>query len=1566
VENSETGVRTSEVASLTLADGTISRNGRIAIDDITASDSTVRSGSFSLSNLELDDNGLVYYSNEQAGVLYAPRLGGTGASLTQVTARRNRARSGIITLSHCIGGITMDRVVIEETSLDKTYDDGVTVRMSNLVGALSIKDSRFSRNALGDSGALLHLDAASDVTSIVLSGVTVTETYGPLSYYGALYIGDMAGTKVDLLDVTFTNNTGRRAGAINLDNVQAPVRISGASPDAPARFAYNTPLGTVETFEGAASIVARDVDSLTLVNVEFVGDVGAYAGSVFARARNDHRGRYSSFVATNVLLTDVSTSTSSSQASGPAVFVRNYDSVVLRDTTFRRCSSTEGNIGALYASARDEILLDRCTFLDNEAEGGTGGAYLEHADGGLEPEDEGGFPLASLRLTNVTFDGNTGAGSRSYTSAYGGGALAIDHLAPVSMVDTRFANNGILAGGSASYATRRGGAVMYSCLSSSPHGLNCTLDLDNCTFTSNYVQSNGGALAVNTVDAVSMRDVVVQRNAALEAGGGVWLDDVPTVDIATTLFDSNVAGGTTYDSLARGQGGGLWFDCDRVLEEGDEVTVSLTEVGFIDNRAVGIGAGAFIEDAADLTIHQSAFLRNVALNGDQAEDEECGGGLHANADRLSVSMSTFEANVLLDGEGRGGGGGALCIKSPEVFLGQATLDQVYLVNNVAVAGAWGVQFDRYGEENQLNVTESSVTAGAPSSLPVVSFPDGASSPLPASFAEMATGMPVADKVTALYSLAYSFRNDGSNPAPLDGAQLPTTRQFYVFANPRTNYDLRVTMSACYINGVLAHLDSKRAHFDCVGTTGEAGTNVVLSAARPTAGTLEPGTYTITMEFFMQPYPEVINATFTVLAEEDGTQFGGDAAAGAAAVPFPTSIAGVPDPVGHWRLDEQAPASGDVAADSSGNGLVGTFVGSPATQRMTMPDGTVRSVLRFDSVDQYVVVPYDPAFSTKAGESLTVTAWVYLCQQANAYLVSAGAAWDLSLNENAVSNGVSSTSSASAGEFRSFGSCGGSSQSAHGTNVISHGAWHFLSGRYLAEGENATLELAVDRSTTDCPDCTDEPGTTRFADCGADLWLAQRYNFPQSDPLYGMLADVRIYRDYLSTAELDAIYLATGGTTAHRTATETAGTSISLPDWPPSDASHVCNYPLYRGEQAAGVSVFEDSAPRVATLMEHEWPTLSLTSVCACALDESITGIECYDATRRVTFDGYSTMQPTSKVHACLLQFGADFEGLDSTCDAEDSCYVDPLARPSFLYPPAPDTPAPATPSPGGDGDGEGEGELDGGPGDERAGVMEEDGVDHLLNAMIAFLILFLIACSCAGVFAYTLHRLRKRGAIDSASVASSLELERFGSAGRRASQYVSTRHAGSSSGASGRESRMSRGSPHVSLSEVGGGGNYGSAPALLAKGADGTYAPAPGMGAGAASTYGEAPVEGHYSAAPMAPRSQGSSAGTAAGAGYGSVPDPIDGAQYGAAPPSKDPLSPRMRKSASSRRRKRSNPSRPALDDSNYAKIAFDQDDASRSGSAGTGAAADYGAPPDAVAGRAGGNYMDLEDAVQR
>jgi hypothetical protein len=88
---------------------------------------------------------------------------------------------------------------------------------------------------------------------------------------------------------------------------------------------------------------------------------------------------------------------------------------------------------------------------------------------------------------------------------------------------------------------------------------------------------------------------------------------------------------------------------------------------------------------------------------------------------------------------------------------------------------------------------------------------------------------------------------------------------------------------------------------------------------------------------------------------------------AAATVFPSSAAGRPGLVGHWKLDE---LEGIIAHDHSGNGNDGTVEG---TAEWHPDEGQVDGALWFDGVENGVSIPYQSTFDIT--NELTITAWI---------------------------------------------------------------------------------------------------------------------------------------------------------------------------------------------------------------------------------------------------------------------------------------------------------------------------------------------------------------------------------------------------------------------------------------------------------------------------------------------------------------------------------------------------------------------------------------------------------------
>jgi hypothetical protein len=526
-----------------------------------------------------------------------------------------------------------------------------------------------------------------------------------------------------------------------------------------------------------------------------------------------------------------------------------------------------------------------------------------------------------------------------------------------------------------------------------------------------------------------------------------------------------------------------------------------------------------------------------------------------------------------------------------------------------------------------------------------------------------------------------------------------------------------------------------------------------------------------MEFFMRPYEQVANASFEVVERGawDGQVI--SPVASQPAVRFPTTIAGVPDPAAHWPLDDPNPVPGSVVVDASGNGINATMVGAPETLKMAMPDGTVRSVTRFAQVRQYVHVPRDPVFRTRNGNSFTLTAWVWACTQEEVWIFSYMGAWSLDLNR------AESNPSTSTARFGTLGGCAGPQEYAIDSPRVTHGQWHFVAGTFRP-GPNGTVEVSVD--TNFCEECIQETTITSMIDCDdieAEITIAQHI-LHIDDPAPGaVIADVRYYNNALSDSELELLFLGTGGTTALRDETAAAGPNVIQEDWPPAQGENLCTQPLYRPEVGAvGDEELLSAVPFSRALVRQEWSKLIYDSSCGCALDPEMVGIECYSDTREVLFTGDSRLMPWSIAKPCDTSFLPGFTGFSTDCDSVDACPVDPLAIPSFLYPPAP-TPAPPviTPAPA---EGEGEGEDDGlGRMQDRSSMKVEDPTDPLVTALIVVAAILVCVICYAVILAYTLARLGKRGAIDSTVVLESLDLDRFGAPGRKANTYMSQRSA---------------------------------------------------------------------------------------------------------------------------------------------------------------------------------------------
>lgn len=350
-------------------------------------------------------------------------------------------------------------------------------------------------------------------------------------------------------------------------------------------------------------------------------------------------------------------------------------SVVATNTTFRGC--TAGTGGALSLQGAVGVCTG-CAFEGNHAissAGGGGAIWLDGAgtvtltdatcvDNVAEASSGGVISLggeAAITVLGGAFDTNLAATAGGAIVARNGNRVTI---APSPSGGTTFAN------GSAS----EGSAL--ACTGLVP----CTLEITGATF-SDGTATRGGHVSV-AAGAVTVTDSTFLRGHATAGSGGALLLTAPgsVLGVTDSLFSAN-------DASDRG---GAVFATD--------TTVDLLRVEMCDNVSVDSGGAAYLELGPTMTVRNSTWLRNVALDS--------GGAIRFAGDG-TVSQSTFAQNSAgNDGAAIGSRGANARVEVyGSVFSEQATSMAVEttieaLPSTIAVDGsaAFGNAFGDYGTD----------------------------------------------------------------------------------------------------------------------------------------------------------------------------------------------------------------------------------------------------------------------------------------------------------------------------------------------------------------------------------------------------------------------------------------------------------------------------------------------------------------------------------------------------------------------------------------------------------------------------------------------------------------------------------------------------------------------------------------------------------------------------------------------------------------------------------------------------------------------------------------------------
>merc|ERR1719421_503873 len=312
--------------------------------------------------------------------------------------------------------------------------------------------------------------------------------------------------------------------------------------------------------------------------------------------------------------------TMSNSGKGSAMRVTD-GTLQVRDSIFE--GNEQYKQGAIYTWDTLSINLTNCSFADNEATDGRGGAVaFEVSD---EPKD---MDRSRLHIQNCTFQGNQAEDE--------GGALYSLRIKSVTIASCRFEDN-------ESEENDGGGAYVQRPQEDADDVLAVAsrLDVRDTTFRANEATDSGGGLFALQVSNVAIDNCVFESNKAKdEKGGGFYV--LPYHQ--HTFSDVRVLRTSIRNNEAKGNGGGAFV--------GSAATTTFQDVVVEDNEATdGLGGGACVthsvNDAdARLDVLDSTFRANTAANLD-------GGGLYV----LQISTVNVDNCVLEDNAAGAKGGG---------------------------------------------------------------------------------------------------------------------------------------------------------------------------------------------------------------------------------------------------------------------------------------------------------------------------------------------------------------------------------------------------------------------------------------------------------------------------------------------------------------------------------------------------------------------------------------------------------------------------------------------------------------------------------------------------------------------------------------------------------------------------------------------------------------------------------------------------------------------------------------------------------------------------------------------
>eukprot|EP01117_Protostelium_nocturnum_P011236 TRINITY_DN407_c1_g1_i1.p1 TRINITY_DN407_c1_g1~~TRINITY_DN407_c1_g1_i1.p1 ORF type:complete len:1519 (+),score=354.97 TRINITY_DN407_c1_g1_i1:113-4669(+) len=342
------------------------------------------------------------------------------------------------------------------------------------------------------------------------------------------------------------------------------------------------------------------------------------------------------------------------------------NTIVMRNCTVEMNNKLQGSQSTSIIRG---VFLD---ISDSSFKGNTGGVLLNN--------DAIPFSTGSIKVTNCTFDSNTGqdgttinalSGSviaknstfiNNHSTGFGGAIFGWR----IAVTNCTFAGNRADQKGGALFvaesdASKFEAAVVSLTVTSSIFSKNSArqagaisfsrvtevLSISNCTFAENFAEAVGGAILTNTLD---LKDCKFDRNRAVTAGGGIYSPSPLRFSMSSVSASGNSAasGGYLYISTSntpvnlslgnsimignianQGSGGAIWL--------GDSFTnLTLRDMSFYSNRAALDGGGISLNPSSMALIFT---LERIQSSGNIAGNS---GGLLS----LGVSFSLIQIDSI--------------------------------------------------------------------------------------------------------------------------------------------------------------------------------------------------------------------------------------------------------------------------------------------------------------------------------------------------------------------------------------------------------------------------------------------------------------------------------------------------------------------------------------------------------------------------------------------------------------------------------------------------------------------------------------------------------------------------------------------------------------------------------------------------------------------------------------------------------------------------------------------------------------------------------------------------------